>query len=784
MNTSHDPAVGPELRAETEHEALLLAAQRIGRMGTWSYSPGTGRLQWSAATCELFGIAPRDFRETLEHFYSFVLPEDLPAVQASTAGLALGGQLECEYRIRRPDGAIRWLHERGSRFDDGSGSVLGRVGMVMDVTEQKLTLERLAESLRLTRIATRLARLGAWTLDLPEYRMTWSEENCAIHEVPVGQQPTLAQGLAMFEPEHRDRVMRLVEACATQGVPYEFEVPKYTAKGRRIWVRSTGEAVRDSSGRIVRLQGAFQDITERKLAEDALRQKDALLHIAGRVARIGGWAIELPEQNFIWSAEGMDILELGQRRPRPRELLRLVDSLDRKRLVHAVGRCATTGTPFDLEARITTWRGRRSWVRVFGEADYDAQGVVRRVQGAVQDISERVAMQERLGQAQRLDSLGQLTGGVAHDFNNLLTVILGNAEMLTENLADDAQLRPLAELVTQAAQRGAELTQRLLAFARRQPLAPKPVDVSQLVAAMDTILRRTLGGDIVVTYDHVADLWPALVDPVQLDNTLLNLCLNARDAMPHGGRLHISTGNTQREEDVPGARADVVAGHYVLLSVSDTGTGIAREHVARVFEPFFTTKERGKGTGLGLAMVYGFVKQSGGHVEIDSQPGHGTTIRIYLPRAARASLAPAVPLPPAPAPRAVGGSAVLLVEDDELVRRNARDQLLALGCVVMEACDGQQALEVLDCGEQVDLLFTDVVMPGMSGRELAAQAVERRPGLPVLYTSGYAQDAILHGGRLDAGVQLLSKPYRRDELARRIEEVLGACEPNERRMRE
>ncbi|MDB5956393.1 PAS domain-containing protein [Ramlibacter sp.] len=783
MNSSPDPAARPELRAETEHEALLLAAQRIGPMGSWSYSPGSGRLQWSAATCGLFGIAPGDFRETLAHFHTFVVPEDLPAVQAATAALAPGDQLECEYRIRRPDGAIRWLHERGSLFEDGSGAAC-RVGMVMDVTEQKLTLDRLAESLRLTRIATRLARLGAWTLDLPDYRMTWSEENCAIHDVPVGQQPTLAQGLAMFEPEHRDRVMRLVEACATQGVPYEFEVPKYTAKGRRIWVRSIGEAVRDASGRIVRLQGAFQDITERKLAEDALRQKDALLHIAGRVARIGGWAIELPQQQFIWSAEGMDILELGQRRPRPRELLRLVDPLDRKRLVHAVAHCAITGTPFDLEARISTWRGRRSWVRVFGEADYDAEGVVRRVQGAVQDISERVEMEERLRQAQRLDSLGQLTGGVAHDFNNLLTVILGNAEMLGENLADDAQLRPLAEMVTQAAQRGAELTQRLLAFARRQPLAPKPVDVSQLVAAMDTILRRALGSDIVVTYDDAADLWPALVDPVQLDNTLLNLCLNARDAMPRGGHLRISTGNRRRDEEAPAARADLVAGHYVLLTVSDTGTGIAREHVARVFEPFFTTKDRGKGTGLGLAMAYGFVKQTGGHVEIDSQPGHGTTIRIYLPRAARASQAPTAPQPLSPAPRAVAGSAVLLVEDDELVRRSARDQLLALGCVVLEARDGQQALEVLDRGEQVDLLFTDVVMPGMSGRELAARAVERRPGLPVLYTSGYAQDAIVHGGRLEAGVQLLSKPYRRDELARRIEEVLAAGEANERGTRE
>lgn len=775
MNSPRDPGASqapPLAAALAEHDVMLLATPRGGRGGSWSCSAGTGSIQCSEAVLALFGIAPDAFRGTLEHFHSLLLPEDLPALQAATAALTPEApHLDCEYRIRRPDGAIRWIRMWGCLVEDGRGG-RGQAGVAMDITEEKQTLARLAESLSLTRIATRLARLGAWTLDLPDFRMTWSEENCAIHDVAPGQQPSLAEGLALFPPEHREHVKRLVEACARDGTPYEFEAPKYTATGRRIWVRSIGEALRDSAGRIVRLQGAFQDITERKQAEEDLRQKNALLHIAGRVARIGGWAIELPGQQVVWSDESIEILEIGNSQLRPRQLLRLVAPADRKRLAGAFAHCARTGTPFDLEARITTRRGRAIWARVIGEAEYDAQGQARRVQGAVQDVSERVALEERVRQAQRLDSLGHLTGGVAHDFNNLLTVILGNAEMLAESLDGDTGLRPLAELVTQAAQRGAELTQRLLAFARRQPLAPKPVDVRELAQAMDPLLRRTLGGHIVVRHEHADTLWPALVDPLQLDNTLLNLCVNARDAMPAGGHLVIATANVERDEET-GARADVVPGQYVMLSVSDTGMGIAPEHAGRVFEPFFTTKEKGKGTGLGLAMVYGFVKQSGGHVEVDSSPGRGTTVRIYLPRATRPAAPPAEQTAaPSPA-RTAPGCSVLLVEDDEQVRRSAREQLRALGHEVLEACDGRQALEILAGDARVDLLFTDIVMPGMGGRELAARAVARRPGLPVLYTSGYAQDAV-HDGRLDAGIELLAKPYRRDQLARCIASALAA----------
>jgi len=418
----------------------------------------------------------------------------------------------------------------------------------------------------------------------------------------------------------------------------------------------------------------------------------------------------------------------------------------------------------DLEARIPAPHPRGELGVLMQELNDSAQA----------QQQQRIAIEElnaRLHESQRLEAVGQLTGGVAHDFNNLLTVILGNAEVLRERLGADPKLASLADMVVSAADRGAQLTQRLLAFARKQALEPQVVDVNQRVADMDALLRRTLGEHIEIEFTRGAGLWAALVDPAQLDNALLNLCLNSRDAMPHGGQLTLETANAYLGDEYVQAHADVKAGQYVMLAVSDNGSGIAPQHLARVFEPFFTTKEKGKGTGLGLAMIYGFAKQSGGHVSIYSEPGQGTTVKLYLPRAGHA------PVPVKPAGDAMvasgGTGTVLLVEDDALVRRYAHDQLVALGYTVIEAHNGTQALQVLQTQAGVDLLFTDVVMPGLNGEQLADQARVLRPHLKVLYTSGYTENAIVHQGRLDPGVHLLTKPYRREELARRIRDAMS-----------
>jgi signal transduction histidine kinase/ActR/RegA family two-component response regulator len=392
---------------------------------------------------------------------------------------------------------------------------------------------------------------------------------------------------------------------------------------------------------------------------------------------------------------------------------------------------------------------------------------------ALGSLASRAEMEAQLNQSSRMEAIGQLTGGIAHDFNNLLTVVLGNAEALTDELTKLPELREMAEITANAALRGAELTSRLLAFARKQTLEPRVMDVSQLIQSMDRLLRRTLPENIAIEIVRSGGLWKTEVDPGQLEAALLNLALNARDAMTDGGSLTIEIANAALDDDYVANEPGLVAGQYVLIVVTDTGHGIPPEALQHIFQPFYTTKEVGKGTGLGLSMVYGFVKQSGGHIRVYSEVGEGTSIKLYFPR----SLAQADGTALRRAnDRALGGNeTVLVVEDDRLVRQHVVSQLKALGYRVFEAADGKSALEILHQIPDIDLLFTDVVMPGgMGGRELSETARALRPELKVLFTSGYTENSIVHNGKLDPGVELLSKPYRREQLALKLRKVLDA----------
>jgi signal transduction histidine kinase len=388
------------------------------------------------------------------------------------------------------------------------------------------------------------------------------------------------------------------------------------------------------------------------------------------------------------------------------------------------------------------------------------------------DITERRQLEEQFRQSQKMEAVGQLTGGIAHDFNNLLTVIQGCAEFIGEDVKENPRLSKMAGMILGAAKRGAELTHRMLAFARRQSLQPRPVNVNRLLLDMESLLRRTLSADIELDLTRGGEDCEAMADPGQVESALLNLCLNARDAMPDGGKLTVETGRTILDADYAGQNPDVQPGEYILLAVSDTGAGISPENLEHVFDPFFTTKEVGKGTGLGLSMVYGFAKQSGGHVKIYSEVGLGTSVKLYLPQANERSEEP--DQYPASADDLRGSEVILLAEDNESVREFAKAQLEHLGYRVLEAANGAEALAVLRDHAEIDMLFTDMVMPGgMNGHELAQEACRRRPALKVLYCSGYAENAILHQGLPDKDVDLLSKPYTRLELARRIRRVLN-----------
>jgi nitrogen-specific signal transduction histidine kinase len=400
----------------------------------------------------------------------------------------------------------------------------------------------------------------------------------------------------------------------------------------------------------------------------------------------------------------------------------------------------------------------------------DLAGKATRIVGGSTDITERLAMEEQLLQSQRLESLGQLTGGIAHDFNNLLTVILGNAQLLQEQLHDSPKLRNLTNIIDMAATRGANLTRHLLAFSRKQALQPGTIDVNKLLANLRGMLSRTLGENIVINLKAQEALWPAYVDQNQLEVAIMNLCINARDAMPDGGIVALETSNVRLDDFFAAAYPDVDPGDYVLITISDTGTGIPPEIIDHVFEPFFTTKDKGKGTGLGLSTVFGFIKQSHGHISIYSDLGRGTTLRVYLPRSVdvvqRNDASNA-------APRVQGGNELILfVEDNELVRKFGQDMLKSLGYSVLSASDGRSALAILQERSDIRLLFTDVVMPGMGGHELAKKARALHPQIKVLYTSGYTQDSMIHNGKLDTGVMLLEKPYSRSTLAAKLREVL------------
>lgn len=411
---------------------------------------------------------------------------------------------------------------------------------------------------------------------------------------------------------------------------------------------------------------------------------------------------------------------------------------------------------------------------ISGRPMRDGQGNISGAVLVYHDATTSRETERQLYQSQKLDAIGKLTGGVAHDFNNMLTVISGNTETLVASLKDQPELQRTARLIDDAAERCADLIQHLLAFARRQPLQPRNVEISAAVADIAKLLRPTLGEQIQI--ETVLEQGPmtAHIDPSRLTNAVLNMAINARDAMPNGGKLLFEAHRVELDEAYAQNNPDVRPGPYVMLAVSDTGTGMPAEVQQKAFEPFFTTKEVGKGSGLGLSMVYGFVKQSGGHIKIYSEEGYGTTIKLYLPPG-EGTIDVATPV----APQAQGGAeTIFVVEDDTLVRNFVTAQLQSLGYKTVAAPDSRAALQLIEAGQPFDLLFTDVVIPGgMSGRELAEEVARRRPGLKVLYTSGYTDNAIVHHGKLDDGVLLLTKPYRRNQLAAMIRKALGGGMP-------
>jgi PAS domain S-box-containing protein len=534
--------------------------------------------------------------------------------------------------------------------------------------------------------------------------------------------------------------------------------------------------IRSQSGAVIGAAKVVRDITAQKIAQEALLESEQM---ARNVIENALEAfIQTDEQGCIlqWNPQaeavfGWSRQEAIGKHPTelmlPEALRPQFDTMSARLVRNAEN--AAVGSRFEVEARRKDGTGLK--VEVSLKALRRRGGYV--FNSFVRDLTHRIAAEEQLRQAQKMEAVGQLTGGIAHDFNNVLTVITGTIEILAEEVAAKPNLAAITRLISEAADRGAELTGHLLAFARKQPLQPRETDINRLIVESSRLMRPALGEHVEIESRLADSVCEALVDPGQLSSALLNLAINARDAMPDGGKLTLETKNVIFDADYAAAN-DVLAGDYVMIAVSDTGSGIPEAIRDRVFDPFFSTKETGKGTGLGLSMVYGFVKQSGGHIKVYSEEGYGTTFRLYLPQAdARpASNAPE----PATSDIEGGNETILVVEDDPLVRVYVNTQLQSLGYKTLSAANGAEALAIADGGAAFDLLFTDVIMPGgMNGRQLAAEMMQRRPALKVLFTSGYTENAIIHHGRLDSGVLLLAKPYRKLDLARMLRIALTSA---------
>jgi signal transduction histidine kinase/ActR/RegA family two-component response regulator len=523
------------------------------------------------------------------------------------------------------------------------------------------------------------------------------------------------------------------------------------------------------------------EVSERNRAEAAWREREVLLESTAAISKVGYALWDELSETYLYTSGQFTALDgdavedyVGVHGTYERDL-EIVHPEDRERHQKWYEDYLADPKETELEYRVNHAELGLRHLREFMAPIIDDRG--RLVQSVVagQDITELVSAQERLRQAHKMEAVGQLTGGIAHDFNNLLAVILGNLELLSGEVGETGEVSEWTQRAIAAAERGGKLTHRLLAFSRKQALRPEPVDANALVRRMLELLRRTLGETVEIEVGGDAELWLSLVDPGQLENSLLNLAINAQDAMPGGGKLTIETSNARIDAAYAENQGDTVTGQYVLVAVSDTGEGMTEEVMDHAFEPFFTTKDVGKGSGLGLSMVYGFVKQSGGHVKIDSEVAKGTTIDLYLPRYF-GDEKEATPGERAEALPRAEGKVVLVVEDDADLRTLIVRMLEALGYGAHEANSGPEALAVLPTLSQVDLLLTDVVLPGgMGGRELAEAVARERPGLPTLYMSGYAEDAIFHHGHLDEDIQLLHKPFRMADIARAVREAMDSA---------
>ncbi|EUB98309.1 PAS/PAC sensor hybrid histidine kinase [Rhizobium sp. CF080] len=781
-------AESPEAELARMRSELELAQRRLQFM--LDAAGATCGWEWDIARKQLFAdarfavitqqdpVALMDGVST-DHFFTSIHPDDLKRVKVAVAGILAGSEVfSKEYRLLRSDGGYRWVHASGRAVLDENDKPVKFVGMLVDITEQKRANEQL-------RIAQLAGGIGTFEHIVGYGTINVSEQFCrlfGLHPTRILPVRTLND---LIHPDD-DRVIDLSDPDGIQNErSTEFRVRR-PDDGQERWLARRGEYVDDteSSGR--RFMGVIFDITEAKQTHESLREANqALSEIARESMR---------ERNRVWknsrdllvvigtdgvfrdvSPAWLDILGHHLEEVIGRHVIEFVWAEDREQVKPDL-RKAVENTHTDLEIRmirkdgsprIVSWMTSREGGRVYA---YGRDVTLEKQQQAVLEETEA-----QLRQAQKMEAVGQLTGGIAHDFNNMLTGVIGALAVIKRRIAANRldDLDKFIDAASASAGRAAALTHRLLAFSRRQSLDRQPVDVRQLIGSMEDLFRRTLGEQVELLIDLVPDTWRAVTDANQLESAILNLVINARDAMPDGGKLTIETANVVFTETDLARGETLKPGSYVVLAVSDTGIGMSQATIEKAFDPFFTTKPIGQGTGLGLSMIYGFTQQSGGHVRIYSQVGLGTTIKLYLP-GSLAEISPqngAIEIDFVP-PRGEGET-VLVVEDDDSVRVLVVDVLKELGYRVIEAVDGTEALPIIEGTSRIDLLISDVGLPGLNGRQLAEIAMNVRPALKVLFITGYAAMAASRADFLAPGMEMISKPFAIDDLAQKVREIVA-----------
>jgi PAS domain S-box-containing protein len=756
-----------------ESREMLRLAMSGSRMGAWSRDLVRDEVEWSEELEAIFGFPAGAFAKSLDAYYERVYPDDRMRVrQAALTAVDERRDYTVEFRFYHSDGSLRWMEGRGKAVYDADGTPTKIYGIGIDITDRKQSEADLRQSQNHLALAQQIGKMGSFEWDFKAGKFIVSKELDVLYGVNTGNlQGGFSAWLNFVHPDDREAVEQEMEDVLLSGnLLNEYRI--ITPAGETRWISAIAKVFYDSEGKPERIVGVNKNITERKQTELRLLESEKRFRAIFDNAAIGIGLVDLEGQIFLSNhalqqmlgytekeLQSMSYTELTHREDIEKDLI-LVEELFKGRTNY-----------YQIEKRYTKKNGDVIWGHLTASAVSNAGGETLFAIGMIEDVTVRKQLESQLRQAQKLESVGRLAGGIAHDFNNMLTAINGYSDLTLRKLEPENSLRGNIEEIKKAGERSAQLTHQLLAFSRQQILQPKVLDLNETIHDTSKMLQRLIGEDIELQLVLNPKIRQIYADPGQLTQVIMNLIVNARDAMPDGGKIVVQTDDIYLDEEFVKGHYPMEIGNYVMLSVSDNGTGMDEKTQRQIFEPFFTTKAQGEGTGLGLSTVYGIVKQSGGYIWVESELKRGTTLLIYFPSVIEETK-------PEETMGAdyifqSGSEAILIVEDEPMVRSLTRQILEECGYQVLEAGSGHEALKICEQSNcRIDLLMTDVVMPGMSGRELAEKLMILLPHIKVLFTSGYTTDAVIKHGISEAKQNFIQKPFTFEILSKKVRNII------------